>query len=769
MKHTFKRMLSALCALVLLCAMMPAGIVLAATATADGFVYEVKNDLVTITDYTGSATSLVIPAAIDGYTVTWIGEGAFSGCTSLTSVTIPEGVINIKASAFFGCTSLTSVTIPNGVKGIGPYVFSGCTSLTSVTIPESVLSITYDVFSGCTSLNAVYITDMAAWCKIDFGSYESNPLYYANSLYLNGNLVEELIVPDSVTSIAEYAFSGCTSLTSVTIPDSVKRIGEYTFSGCTGVTSFTVAETNTAYCAVDGVLFNKAGTTLKRYPVGRSDKAYTVPDTVTMIGPEAFAHCLSLTSVTIPTGVQIIESCAFYGCTSLVTVFYGGTESDRENLFIGSGNTPLAYAAWQYEAVECETEDGFAYSGYANGTATITGYTGSQTHLVIPATIGAYTVTSIGAEAFSDCTSLVSVTVPDSVTSIGYEAFSPCPSLTNVTLPNGLTTVARRLFAKCTSLSSVTVPDSVTSIAEYAFDGCKALRNVYFGGSKKQWAALTIRNNNNPIDAAYIHYGTMTDHWQFESYRSPNTCSVDGEATYICDCGYTEDRPVPAFGHSHAATETVKATCRTDGYTVYTCVTCGDTYHDDFVTAAHDFKENVCVHCDLTSEQCLASAHKYPLNYDNTWVVRQNKATYVSLTFSAQTSTEDDFDFIYLYDGNDVLVGTYTGAELAGKTVTVQDDTVKIRLVSDDSMNDYGFAVTAVVSDRCDEMLAGNLNGDSIVDIADATLVFRAVNGRIMLTAGQQLMADVNGDGAVDIADATMIFRFVNGRIDSLC
>ena len=227
-------------------------------------------------DYTNSKRliSVTIPNSI-----ATIGYYAFAYCSGLTSITIPNSVTSIGEYAFCGCERLTSVDIGNSVTAIGMMAFEYCDKLTSITIPNSVKTIGCGAFYGCRALSAVYIYDIAAWCNIKFSDCGStgNPLAYAHHLYLNGEEVEELVIPNNVTSIDYDAFHGCDGLITVTIPNGVTSIGDYAFRYCRGLTSV------------------------------------NIPNSVTSIGNCAFQWCQRLSSVTIGNSVTSIGEYAFSG------------------------------------------------------------------------------------------------------------------------------------------------------------------------------------------------------------------------------------------------------------------------------------------------------------------------------------------------------------------------------------------------------------------------------------------------------------------------
>ena len=220
---------------------------------------------------------------------------------------------------------LSKVVIPSTYLGkevtdIAYYGFNECELLSEIVIPDSITSIGSSAFGNCPSLTSVYITDIAKWCGISFANYSSNPFYSAENLYLNGELVTNLVIPDSVTSIGSSVFYGCSSLTSVTIGNGVTSISSSAFSGCTSLTSIDVGLDNAYYKSIDGNLYTKNGKTIVKYATGKTDTTFSIPDGVTYMGVSAFEDCTNLTSITIPDSVASISNSAFYDCTSLASV-----------------------------------------------------------------------------------------------------------------------------------------------------------------------------------------------------------------------------------------------------------------------------------------------------------------------------------------------------------------------------------------------------------------------------------------------------------------
>ena len=292
-------------------------------------------------------------------------EVTFSRSGYPSSVNIPEkftyegveySVTSIGAYAFYAFdeySNLTSVTIPNSVISIEPQAFGGCYNLTSVTIPNSVKSISWSAFAWCSGLNSVHITDLEAWCRISFGNCDANPLYYAHHLYLNGEEVKDLVIPNTVTSLGPSAFEGCSGLTSLTIPNSVTNIEMYAFAECSGLTSVSIPNSLTSI-----------GTGI--FEGCNSLTSVTIPNSVTSIGAFAFKDCSGLTSFTIPNSVNIIAQNAFQYCNSLASVTIGSSVtriggmafancSNLEEVYCLAENVPVLFNYAFYETDLAQT------------------------------------------------------------------------------------------------------------------------------------------------------------------------------------------------------------------------------------------------------------------------------------------------------------------------------------------------------------------------------------------------------------------------------
>ena len=468
-----------------------------------------------------------------------------------THIVIRSGITSIADWAFYN-SSITSVTIPEGVTRIGSGSFSNCLYLDSINIPSSLKEINSGAFIS-SYIDSVYITDVGAWCEINFKNEYSNPLHTLGKLYLNNSLVENLVVPDgvkkisdyafynnsrirsvelpdSVISIGAYAFYDCLSLSSITIPKSLKRIGKYAFRG--SEISNLYIEDLAAWCSIDfedetatplcysahnppydyqNIYINKILSNSIIIPDGttkinnfafskfRTIKNITIPDSVTSIGEYAFGNCTNLTGITIPDSVTSIGEKAFWNCSNLTGItipdgvtsigdyaFYG---CDRlESITIGDSVTSIGDAAFRY----CESLTSIYVDENNTEYFSVDGVLFNKDKTILiqypPDKADAeYTipdsVTSIGDWAFFDCSSLTSITIPDSVTSIGDYAFYYCTSLTSITIPDSVTSIGSDAFEDCTSLTSITIPDSVTSIGSDAFYKCESLTSIIIPSS----------------------------------------------------------------------------------------------------------------------------------------------------------------------------------------------------------------------------------------------------------------------------------------------
>ena len=727
-----------------------------------------------IGSYAFSGCTSLASVTIAG-TVTSIGNYAFSGCTSLTSVTIPNSVTSIGSYAFGGCTSLTSVTIPNSVTSIGSYAFGGCTSLTSVTIPNSVTSIGSNAFYNTAYYNdesnwnngALYISDCLINIIDDFDSttdytIKGGTRIIACSAFGDCTNLTSVTIPDSVKNIGSYAFSDCASLTSITIPDSVTSIGVYAFSDCTSLTSVTIPNsvksigsyafdncsnlksvnyngTKAKWKSISGYsnvsqiikctdgIYANSNTIIIDSVKYRLNDDYTAevisysgtPGNITIlesvayegftfkvtsIGSSAFKNCTSLTSVTIPNSVTSIGSSAFSGCSNLKSVNYNGTKAKWKSI---SGYSNVSQIIKCTDGIYANSNtiiiNSVKYRLNDDYTAQVISYSGTPENITISECVSyegiTFKVTSIGSSAFSGCTSLASVTIPNSVTNISCDAFNGCSKLKKIEIPDSVTYIGSKAFdgtafyntvknwedgvlycgnhliSAKSDVTKITVKASTVSIAAGALDNCKSLKKInvlnpkcvinctipktaVIGGAEGSTAEDFAQKNNMSID--YFEECTHSDKVQVVIAA---TCTEQGAVQSRCaDCDKLISQTFTApLGHTMVITTPAKApTCTTSGNTqAGYCTVCGYNEVSTVIPATgHNFGNNSanCLVCGVANPNYVAPAQPTPNPTPSTAPTQPNQN---------DTNTSNDEDVTVISKPKSASIKKVKGAKKA--------------------------------------------------------------------------------------------------------
>ncbi len=375
--------------------------------------------------------------------VTCVADGAFAGCTNLTSVSFPDGVSVIGSRLFDGCVSLTHVSVAGDVTEIGERAFNGCVSFKTFAFGDKLEVIGDGAFYGCSVLESVNVpdsvTEIGAWSFYNCGKLATVNINVSTS---------------KLDSLGAGAFAGCSALTSVALPDSIATIGDETFLDCVRLSSI------------------------------------VVPDAVTYIGREAFRGCTALTFVQISqdSQLQFVGDGAFYNCGLLTQMYFPkgvqsiGREAFRDCNNLKSLTIPFVGAdrnAWKEQSSSALFGYIFGYSlVYVEGADAQEYAVGQTVYAYIPDSLTQVTlndVSNIGYGAFSNCKDIVTLSIPSEIDSIGAYAFSGCANLKNFTVPEKLVEIPEGAFSGCVSLQKIELSDTVTSVGARAFEGCAAM------------------------------------------------------------------------------------------------------------------------------------------------------------------------------------------------------------------------------------------------------------------------------------------------------
>ena len=421
----------------------------------DGIYYKYNEDasqaIVTYLDtrYNTYEGQVVIPGQVNhsGKTipVTGIGNSAFRNCLGLVSVTIPSTVKCIDDYAFRNCIGLIDIELPSGVESIGNQAFANCMNLERVMFSgNAVKTVGEDAFMDCNALKRVEIGDVVSWLGMTFVSRYSNPLSLAHHLYVNGQELEQLVVPQSIQQVSPFAFIECEGLKSVVIEDGVADIGTAAFSNCTSITSVSLPQTMTAI----GKQVFLGCTALT---------GIDIPENIISIGNAAFSECAALEHVGLPSTVITVADNAFNNCKGLIEAVLPNSVTD-----LGSS----------------------AFSGCS-----------SLSHVTLSTSLK-----TLKSKVFYGCSKLSQITIPSTITHISTGAFQKCSSLAHVIIPDNVTQVDDQAFSYCSKLTEVTIGKSVGIVGDKAFINSRALAKVI---CRSETPPLTPGNDNTFTSSVY--------------------------------------------------------------------------------------------------------------------------------------------------------------------------------------------------------------------------------------------------------------------------
>ena len=683
--------------------------------------------------------------------VTTIGEGAFIGNNNITSVTIPKNVTKIYDYAFASCPNLTSVTIMNpnceidnldnqtlGIPGVTTIKgYSGSTAQAyankyGYTFSALDTTATEILSQGTCGENLAWTLDNEGTLTIS-GTGEMYD-YYSDSKApwdSDKEKIEKIVIKNGVISIGRNAFIHCENLISVIIPDSVSCIGVSSFYWCTNLTSVTIPG---SVAKIDFQAFYACTNLI----------SVTLLNGVTNIGESAFESCKKLTSITIPESVMSIGDKAFYNCTSLNAVIISGSR-------ISVGNSTFDNTPWLENYL-----DDFVISGKV-----LIQYKGNAESVTIPDF-----VTSIGAKAFENCTSMTSVIIPEGVTNIGESAFRNCENLVSVTIPDGVTNIELGVFYDCMALTSIIIPDGVTSIGMEAFHSCMSLKSIMLPDSVTNigYAAfrycislksITISNN-----VTSIGYAAFEGCWALTSVIIPDSITKL-DSRVFSDCKNLTSITIKNSNcEIYDMDSTISNTATIYGYPNSTVQSYAEKYNRKFVALDGGSEETTTTTATASSSTTTTNT----TTETETKPVLMVKGSIVTIKPGQQYQIEANQDNLTYSSSNpEIAVVSSSGMVTALKT----GETVILVINQEYDVTQITLTVISDTSESKAEL--GDLTQDEKVDASDAAMILVAAakqgSGQDSgLTEAQKTAADVNQDGKIDASDAAYILQYAAAK-----
>ena len=674
------------------------------------FTYSLDDDgNATITGYTGNVSALVIPEEIDGHKVIALGDNAFKGKKLLEYVEIPNNVVKI-GSYVFANTSLTDLKLPEKLTYLGRCVLSGNTGVTEIVIPKTLATV------GAEWGNILAGDGPFHESNVQKATLEKGITSIPRNLFHKNTTLTQVTIPDTVTKIEEFAFAECGNLESVSLPDNVNQIGEYVFAK-TGIKEINIPDTVTIIrdhtfkncTALKTINWSKSITDIQSYAFENCDALtkLAIPNTVTNIGEGAFYECGGLSAIAVPNSVKTLGSRAFENCDDLAKVS------------ISDSVTSMGEKAFY----DCD-----ALTDVKLGTGITQIPTSCFEHCdVLPSVVLPYRISKVGDNAFKNCVALTEITIPRATTSISTSAFSypakmtvygisgtyaetfanqqgmkfvnKAVKATNVVLDKTELTLNRGMkYSLTMTVTPATFTDKVSwkstnvDVAAIAEDGtvtAKGAGQATIKVTVGDVSATCKVNVVQPVTSIYLNKTalemTALDTYQLQASVYPseaNNKEVSWESSDEKVATVDENGLVQA---KEKGTAVITAKAKDGSEVSRSCK----------VTV----KNTAYVVTDISK---LESTHNYENNCSDFWVYTKAGASALNITFNSKTALEEDFDYLYVFDKDNKQVGKYTGTQLAGKTITVSGDTVKIQLVSDDAGNAWGFKVD-VIAEKVEE------------------------------------------------------------------